>query len=277
MLFRLVDTEGCWTVAESAIFAEHGHPFGPEQKALVIGRTVEAAGEAMAQYLGRPGAGSELAAKLLARVRKELSRGAMALTGAAELVRACRRPYPSPWRATARASCWTRRCGRPVSPAISPTRSPPTRCTPRSPRRSSTSRHAKRWARPPTLRRLRGLGHGYRLGTRRRAVRRRGAVPARHRPRPRLAGVQPGRTQVAGLGRRASRQQGLTRARHRTWGRGVRLRRPRHRLPRRPWRGSRACRPPRSAFRRHRAPGRTFPQWRPLVRPHPEVVALERL
>ncbi|MFD7884187.1 hypothetical protein ACFV3N_17325 [Streptomyces bauhiniae] len=130
---------------------------------------------------------------------------------------------------------------------------------------------------PPTLRRLRGLGHGYRLGTRRRAVRRRGAVPARHRPRPRLAGVQPGRTQVAGLGRRASRQQGLTWARHRMRGRGVRLRRPRHRLPRRPWRGSRACRPPRSAFRRHRAPGRTFPQWRPLVRPHPEVVALERL
>lgn len=94
MLFRLVDTEGCWTVAESAIFAEHGHPFGPEQKALVIGRTVEAAGEAMAQYLGRPGAGPGLAAELLARVREELSRGAMALTGAAELLRACRAAVP---------------------------------------------------------------------------------------------------------------------------------------------------------------------------------------
>ncbi|MFG3098374.1 HAD family hydrolase [Streptomyces sp. NPDC048202] len=90
----LVDTETCWTVAESAIFAEHGHPFGPEQKALVIGRTVEAAGEAMAQYLWRPGAGAELAAELLARVRKELSRGATALPGAAELVRACRAAVP---------------------------------------------------------------------------------------------------------------------------------------------------------------------------------------
>ncbi|MFF0381339.1 HAD family hydrolase [Streptomyces sp. NPDC004286] len=90
----LVDTEACWTVAESAIFAEHGHSFGPEQKALVIGRTVEAAGESMAQYLGRTGAGAELAAELLARVRKELSRGAMALTGAAELVRACRAAVP---------------------------------------------------------------------------------------------------------------------------------------------------------------------------------------
>ncbi|WP_405556137.1 HAD family hydrolase [Streptomyces sp. NBC_01171] len=90
----LVDTEVCWTVAESAIFAEHGHPFGPEQKALAIGRTLEAAGEAMAQYLGRPRAGAELAAELLGRVRKELSRGAAALPGAAELVRACRTAVP---------------------------------------------------------------------------------------------------------------------------------------------------------------------------------------
>ncbi|MET9523095.1 HAD family hydrolase [Streptomyces coeruleorubidus] len=90
----LVDTEACWTVAESAIFAAHGHPFGPEQKALVIGRTVEAAGEAMAQYLGRPDAGTELAAELLDRVRQELSRGAAALPGAVELVRACRAAVP---------------------------------------------------------------------------------------------------------------------------------------------------------------------------------------
>ncbi|MFF2813222.1 HAD family hydrolase [Streptomyces sp. NPDC058000] len=90
----LVDTEACWTVAETAIFAAHGHPFGPEQKALVIGRTLEAAGEAMAQYLGRPGAGAELAAELLERVRKELSRGSAALPGAAELVRACRAAVP---------------------------------------------------------------------------------------------------------------------------------------------------------------------------------------
>ncbi|WP_431040602.1 HAD family hydrolase [Streptomyces sp. P1-3] len=90
----LVDTEVCWTVAETAIFAAHGHPFGPEQKALVIGRTVEAAGEAMADHFGRPGAGAELAAELLDRVRKELARGAAALPGAAELVRACRAAVP---------------------------------------------------------------------------------------------------------------------------------------------------------------------------------------
>ncbi|WP_019883858.1 HAD family hydrolase [Streptomyces purpureus] len=90
----LVDTETCWTVAESAIFAAHGHPFGPEQKALVIGHTVEAAAQVMAEYFGRPDAGADIAAELLERIRGELSRGAAALPGAAELVRACRAAVP---------------------------------------------------------------------------------------------------------------------------------------------------------------------------------------
>lgn len=90
----LVDTEDCWTVAETAIFAAHGRPFGPRQKALVIGRTLEAAGEAMADHFGRPGAGAELAAELLEGVRKELARGATALPGAVELVRACKASVP---------------------------------------------------------------------------------------------------------------------------------------------------------------------------------------
>lgn len=90
----LVDTEACWTVAEAAVFAEHGHSFGPEQKALVLGRTVEAAAEVMADYFGRPGAGPELAAELIERVRGELARGAAALPGAVDLVRACRAAVP---------------------------------------------------------------------------------------------------------------------------------------------------------------------------------------
>ncbi|GAA4888168.1 HAD family phosphatase [Streptomyces coeruleoprunus] len=90
----LVNAEDCWTVAETAIFAAHGRPFGPAQKALVIGRSLEAAGEAMAQYFERPTAGAELAAELLERVRGELARGATALEGAVELVRACRARVP---------------------------------------------------------------------------------------------------------------------------------------------------------------------------------------
>lgn len=85
----LANTEDCWTVAETAIFTAHGLPFGPAQKALVIGRTLEDAGQAMADHFGRPAAGADISAELLERVRGELARGATALPGAAELVRAC--------------------------------------------------------------------------------------------------------------------------------------------------------------------------------------------
>lgn len=90
----LVNTEDCWTVAESAVFAAHGLPFGPEEKALLLGRSLQAAGEVMAGHFGRPGAGAEIAADLLARVRAELKRSAAALPGAVELVRACRAKVP---------------------------------------------------------------------------------------------------------------------------------------------------------------------------------------
>jgi HAD superfamily hydrolase (TIGR01509 family) len=83
----LVDTETCWTRAETAIFAEHGHTFGPEQKKLVIGRTLEAAGDAMAVHFDRPGEGPSLARHLYDLVAQELAGGADALPGAAELVR----------------------------------------------------------------------------------------------------------------------------------------------------------------------------------------------
>ena len=39
----LVDTEPAWTVGETAIFAENGFAFGPEQKELVIGKSIAAA------------------------------------------------------------------------------------------------------------------------------------------------------------------------------------------------------------------------------------------
>ncbi|MFD7625431.1 HAD family hydrolase [Streptomyces sp. NPDC059851] len=90
----LVDTEVCWTRAETEIFAAHGHGFGPEQKALVIGRTLAAVGAAMADYFGRPGAGDELAAELLEGVRRELAKGADPLPGAVELVKACAAAVP---------------------------------------------------------------------------------------------------------------------------------------------------------------------------------------
>jgi len=90
----LVDTETCWTRAESAVFAEHGFSFGLEQKALLIGRTIEASSDAMADYFGRRGEGAAVAADLLARVGVELELGANPLPGAVELVRACAERVP---------------------------------------------------------------------------------------------------------------------------------------------------------------------------------------
>ncbi|HEX9999269.1 MAG TPA: HAD family phosphatase, partial [Actinoplanes sp.] len=90
----LVDTETCWTRAETAIFAEHGHGFGLEQKKIVIGTTLEAAGVAMADYFGRPGAGPALARRLRDLVAIELSAGADALPGARELVLSLRGRVP---------------------------------------------------------------------------------------------------------------------------------------------------------------------------------------
>jgi HAD superfamily hydrolase (TIGR01509 family) len=90
----LVDTETCWTRAETAIFAEHGHGFGLDQKQIVIGRTLEAAGRAMAGYFGRPGDGPALAQRLYDLVAIELAAGADPLPGARELVLSLRGRVP---------------------------------------------------------------------------------------------------------------------------------------------------------------------------------------
>jgi HAD superfamily hydrolase (TIGR01509 family) len=90
----LVDTETCWTRAETAIFAEHGHGFGVEQKKIVIGRTLAAAGEAMAAYFGSPGSGPALAQQLHDMVAVELAAGADALPGARDMVGALRGRVP---------------------------------------------------------------------------------------------------------------------------------------------------------------------------------------
>lgn len=90
----LVDTESRWTRAETALFADHGFPFGPEQKAMLIGRTIDDAATDMASYFDRPGEGTAIAADLLERVHAEIDAGAEALPGALDLVRACAERVP---------------------------------------------------------------------------------------------------------------------------------------------------------------------------------------
>jgi HAD superfamily hydrolase (TIGR01509 family) len=90
----LVDTESRWTIAETAVFAEHGFPFGADEKAMLIGRSVEEAAPELAEYFGRPGEGDAIAADLLERVHREVEKSAEALPGALELVRICAERVP---------------------------------------------------------------------------------------------------------------------------------------------------------------------------------------
>ena len=90
----LVDTESRSTTAESSIFADHGFSFGPEQKAMLIGRTIEAAAENMAAYFDRPGESEVIAAELLERVHCEIEALVEPLPGAFDLVRACAARVP---------------------------------------------------------------------------------------------------------------------------------------------------------------------------------------
>jgi HAD superfamily hydrolase (TIGR01509 family) len=82
----LLDTETCWSRAEASLFADHGFGFGPAQKDLLIGRTLEAACANMAEYFGHPGNGPQLQAALLPRVEAELATTVEGMPGARELV-----------------------------------------------------------------------------------------------------------------------------------------------------------------------------------------------
>jgi HAD superfamily hydrolase (TIGR01509 family) len=90
----LVETESRWTVAETSLFAEHGLAFGQEQKAMLIGRSIEAAAEDMAACFGRPGEGAAVGAELLVRVHREIEALAEPQPGAIDLVRACAERVP---------------------------------------------------------------------------------------------------------------------------------------------------------------------------------------
>lgn len=82
----LVDTEPCWTVAETELFARRGLPFGDEQKALLIGRGLREACDGLSATFAQPGQGAAIAAELLDLVAEALDGHAEAMPGAHELV-----------------------------------------------------------------------------------------------------------------------------------------------------------------------------------------------
>ncbi len=90
----LVDTEPCWTVAETELFGRRGFGFGPEEKALVIGKSLEGAAELLADYFNEPGTAAAIADELLLLVADVVGRTAQAMAGAAELIEATGRKVP---------------------------------------------------------------------------------------------------------------------------------------------------------------------------------------
>jgi beta-phosphoglucomutase-like phosphatase (HAD superfamily) len=90
----LVDTESCWTVAESELFARRGRDFGPQEKAFVIGRSVPDAAQALSELFDEPGAADAIAAELLGLVEEVVGGSARAMPGALELVELVSRHVP---------------------------------------------------------------------------------------------------------------------------------------------------------------------------------------
>ena len=90
----LLDTETCWSRAEAALFADYGFGFGAAEKDLLIGRTLAAACDNMAEYFGRPGIGPRLQGELLPRVEAELATQVEPMPGARRLLEHLGRKVP---------------------------------------------------------------------------------------------------------------------------------------------------------------------------------------
>ena len=90
----LMDTEPCWTAGETELFARRGLPFGAEQKALLIGRSLPAASAGLAEVFGEPDAGADIAAELLELVAAAVGSSAAAMPGARAVVAAAAAAVP---------------------------------------------------------------------------------------------------------------------------------------------------------------------------------------
>lgn len=82
----LVDTEPCWSVAEAELFARRGLPFGTEEKALVIGKSIPQACADMAVLFNEPGNAHALASELFELVAESVAVNALPMKGARRIV-----------------------------------------------------------------------------------------------------------------------------------------------------------------------------------------------
>ncbi len=90
----LMDTEPCWTVAETAVFAARGLPYGPAEKAWFIGKSVPATAQMMAEIFGEVGNEAAIQAEVLGSVEDVILHQAEPMPGALELVELLRPRIP---------------------------------------------------------------------------------------------------------------------------------------------------------------------------------------
>ncbi len=90
----LLDTEPCWTRAETSVFERHGHAFDLEAKRALVGTAPETAARVLEQLLDLPGRGEELSAELYALALEEIAAGAEPRRGAVELLGALDGRWP---------------------------------------------------------------------------------------------------------------------------------------------------------------------------------------
>ena len=82
----LLDTEGCWEVAEAELFGRYGREYGPDEKRQVIGTGIVESARIFERLLAQPGRGDELFTELLALVERRLLEETVAFAGAEELL-----------------------------------------------------------------------------------------------------------------------------------------------------------------------------------------------
>ena len=82
----LVDSEPRWRIAEAAVFAAEGQPYGPAEMERYLGRAMDECCRDMARIFGRPGDEQAISDALLAEVGIALAEGADPMPGAADLL-----------------------------------------------------------------------------------------------------------------------------------------------------------------------------------------------
>ena len=82
----LVDTEGCWSIAETELFRARGLEFSPADKEALIGVAVPVACRQLAERFADGSSAEEIERELLGRVEQIIAREGRPMAGAVELL-----------------------------------------------------------------------------------------------------------------------------------------------------------------------------------------------